>query len=267
MKPVTLTAKLFFVAFLTVLSASLPAQEKTASKTIKVLTFNIYHGATMKGDFNLDVLAGLIKKADPDLVAMQEVDFKTQRAKNYDLATELGWRTKMAPLFGKAMPYSGGEYGEAILSKWSFISSKNIALPATPGKEPRAALMITTVTGSGDTISFIGTHLSHENSENRILQIKKINEVFEKVNYPSLLAGDLNDIPGSDAINLLEKFWTPTYDKDNPAFTYPSDKPDRKIDYIMYRPADSWEIIDTKVIQDSIASDHCAYLVTLKLLK
>jgi len=61
--------------------------------SIRVLTYNILHGATMKGDFNLDKIAAVIKAADPDLVALQEVDFKTLRAKNYDLVTELVWRT------------------------------------------------------------------------------------------------------------------------------------------------------------------------------
>ncbi len=256
------------IFFLIVCNLSLSAQKEIQSKRIvRILTFNIYHGATMKGDFNLDVLANLIKEANPDLVAMQEVDFKTNRAKGYDLPTELGWRTKLAPLFGKAMPYSGGEYGEAVLSRWSFISSQNIALPYLTGKEPRAALMITTVTDFGDTISFVATHLDHEGKESRILQTNKINEELSKNRYPTILAGDLNDIPGSETINILEEHWTPTYNKENPTFTYPSTSPDRKIDYIMYRPRDKWRVLETKVIQDSIASDHYAYLVTLELLQ
>ncbi len=257
-----------FIVFFSIINLSLSAQQNAHNKrTVRILTFNILHGATTKGDFNLDVLANVIKEADPDLVAMQEVDYKTKRAKNYDLATELGWRTKMAPLFGRAMPFSGGEYGEAILSRWSFISSRNIALPYLPGKEPRAALLITTVIDSGDTISFIATHLDHEGSESRILQVNTINEELSKNRYPTILAGDLNDIPESETINTLEKLWTPSYNKENPAFTYPSTTPDRKIDYIMYSPAEKWKVINTKVICDSIASDHCAYLIELELLQ
>ena len=51
------------------------------------MTFNIYHGETMKGDFNLDVIAKVINDANPDFVALQEVDHKTNRAKKYDLVT------------------------------------------------------------------------------------------------------------------------------------------------------------------------------------
>jgi endonuclease/exonuclease/phosphatase family metal-dependent hydrolase len=56
---------------------------------VKVLSFNILHGATTKGDFDLDAIARVIIEADPDFVALQEVDYKTKRAKGYDLVTEL----------------------------------------------------------------------------------------------------------------------------------------------------------------------------------
>ena len=72
-----------------------------SSRIVRVLTFNIYHGETMKGDFDLDLIAGVIKSVNPDLVALQEVDFYTNRAKNMDLATALGLRTGLAPLLGK----------------------------------------------------------------------------------------------------------------------------------------------------------------------
>ena len=57
-----------------------------------------------------------------------------------------------------------------------------------------------------------------------------------------------------------------SYDKKNPKFTFPSGKSDRKIDYVMFYPKNRWKIIKTEVVQDSIASDHNAYLVTVKLL-
>ena len=238
-----------------------------SSRIVKVLSFNILHGATTNHDFNLDLIAQVIIDANPDFVALQEVDYKTNRAKKYDLVTELGWRSKMAPLFGRAMPYDDGEYGEGLLSKFSFLMTRNIALPYSSGNEPRAALEITSILPSGDTISFVGTHLDHLKVEtDRIKQVKEINRVFSNNKYPTILAGDLNDIPGSTAMNILEEYWTSSYDKENIEPTFPSNKPTKKIDYVMYYPEDKWKVLSTEVIQDSIASDHCAYLVTLELL-
>ena len=122
-----------------------------STKIVKVLSFNILHGRTTRGDFNLDVLANLIKEVNPDFVAMQEVDFKVNRSRKYDLVTELGWRTKMAPLFARAMNYDGGEYGEGVLSRFSFLKTRNVALPYISGEEPRTALEVVTILPSKDS--------------------------------------------------------------------------------------------------------------------
>jgi len=253
-----------YFLFLNVVSA----QTIDSNNIVKILTFNIYHGETMNHDFDLDKIAQVIIDADPDIVALQEVDYKTNRVKKYDLVTELGIRTKMIPLFGRAMYYDGGEYGEGILSKNTFLQTRNISLPYTEGNEPRSALEVTTVLSSGDTIAFVGTHLDHlPNEKDRISQVKQINKKVLSNKYPSILAGDLNAIPDSKPIDILEKYWTACYDKNREEFTFPSQKPTRKIDYVMYFPKNKWQVLKTKVICDKIASDHCAYFVTLRLVE
>jgi len=257
--------------FLSIIFTSLIVWSQSSldsSKIVKVLSFNILHGDTTKGDFDLDAIAKIIIDADPDFVALQEVDFKTNRALNYDLVTELGWRVKMAGIFGKAMDYNGGEYGEGVLSKYTFLQTRNVALPFTPGNEPRAALEIITLLPSGDTIAFVGTHLDHlKNEKDRVAQANKINQAFSSNKYPTILAGDLNAIPGSTPINILEEIWSSSYDRKKPKPTFPSDNPIKKIDYVMLYPKTKWKVLKTEVIQDSIASDHCAYLVTIELIE
>jgi endonuclease/exonuclease/phosphatase family metal-dependent hydrolase len=259
--------KLLCLIALLICSTMIGQTNAAHNPIVRVLTFNILHGATTKGDFNLDVLAKVIQGAKPDFVALQEVDFMTNRAKKYDLVTELGWRTKLVPLFGKAMSYDDGEYGEGILSKYSFINTRNVALPHSPQNEPRAALEVVTMLPSGDTIAFVGTHLDHlKDATDRIAQTKHVNTTFSQNRYPTILAGDLNDVPGSIPISILEEVWNASYDENNIAPTYPSDHPAKKIDYVMFLPKNRWKILETKVIQDTLASDHCAYLVTLELL-
>lgn len=255
------------IVIILITSSSLALAQDADSRIIKVLSFNILHGATTKGDFDLDAIAKVIIDSKPDFVALQEVDYMTNRARKYDLVTELGWRTKMSPIFARAMYYDGGEYGEGVLSTFSFIQTRNVALPYSEGNEPRSALEIITVLHSGDTIAFIGTHLDHLKDEtDRVNQVKKINETFINNKYPTILAGDLNAVPGSTPIDILEKMWTGSYNKENPEPTFPSDSPRKKIDYVMFYPNHKWKVLKTKVIQDTIASDHCAYLVTLELI-
>jgi len=228
------------------------------------MTFNIYHGETMKGDFDLDLIAGVIRQEDPDLVALQEVDFRTKRARNMDLVSELGTRTGLVALFGRAMPFDGGEYGEGILSKYSFLSSRNHALPAGEGKEPRAALEVRVVLPGGDTIAFVGTHFDHTGEVDRIIQATRVGEILEGIDLPVVVAGDLNARPGSRTMEILFSDLRPS--SGNMAPTIPSDGPRAKIDYILYGPPERWRVLESRVICDSIASDHCAQLSVLELL-
>lgn len=256
-----------FIAILFTFHISWTQISIDSTKIVKVLSFNILHGATTKGDFNLDAIAQVIIATNPDFVALQEVDFKTNRAKKYDLATELGWRSKMAPVFGKAMDYDDGEYGEGVLSKFTFLKTRNVALPFSFGNEPRAALEVISVIRSGDTIAFVGTHLDHlKNEKDRIAQVEKINVAFASNKYPTILAGDLNATPGSTPITILLEKWEASYDEKNPTPTFPSKNPIKKIDYVLFYPKNSWKVLETAVIKDTIASDHCAYLVTLLLI-
>jgi len=233
---------------------------------ISVLTYNIYHGADANGNSNLDAVAGIINSLGPDLVALQEVDNKTTRAKGLDLTAELSQRTAMEGIFGKAMDYAGGGYGEAVLTHHPIIYTRNNPLPHTPEAEPRAALEIQIELPNKQRIVFVGTHLDHQRDQNnRLQQAGRIKELYQDCDFPIILAGDLNAPPGSDPINLLGEQWSYAAEGD-PQPTIPSVKPRRKIDYIMYKPRDRWKVIEVRVIDEKVASDHCPVFAVLELL-
>ena len=256
--------------FICCLSISLSAMAQTkvdSSRIVRVLSFNIYHGETVNAEkqFDLDLLAKTINDVNPDLVALQEVDFKTERARNYDLVTELGQRTKMQAVFGKAMSHDGGEYGEGALSKYSFLSTRNNPLVAGGGKEPRTAIEVNVEIKSGDVIRFVGTHLDHtEENIDRINQAKQLNELFTKDDTPTILVGDLNSGPESEAMKILFKEWTPSFPDFE--YTYPAHEPQAKIDYVLFRPAHKWRVLDKKVICNDKVTDHCVVLSVLELI-
>ncbi len=241
--------------------------EEKKYDTITVMTYNIHHGVNNNGEFDLDAIAKVILNENPDFVALQEVDSVIKRSNSLDLSKVLAQKTKMNYVFGKATQIDNGLYGVTILSKHKIISSKNIPLPHQTNEEPRTALTITSALPFGDTISFISTHLDYRaKNHSRIEQIKKINKVFTSNKYPTILAGDLNDIPGSQTINEAEKKWTATYNTANPQATFPSLKPEKKIDYILSLPTNKWKKISSKAVQDSIASDHRPYVATIELI-
>ena len=256
---------LSFLFVTLLLGSQLSAQAPDSSRIVRVLTYNILHGKTLKGDFDLDLIASVISKEKPDLVALQEVDYKTNRSKKYDLVTELGIRTGLSPLFARAMYYDDGEYGEGILSKYTFLTTTNHPLPYTEGKEPRAAAEVNVVIKSGDTIRFVGTHLDHESDgHNRFIQAEEVNRVLKRDDVPTILVGDLNETPENRAMQLLFKDWERSF-ADN-VFTFPSDEPIKKIDYVLFRPAHRWRVLEKRVIDERVASDHRPVLVVLELL-
>lgn len=233
---------------------------------VSVLTYNIYHGEDANGDSNLDAVARIINSLEPDLVALQEVDNRTTRAKGLDLTAELSKRTGMKGAFGKAMDYAGGQYGEAILLRYPAVEIKNNPLPHTPEAEPRTALEARVELPAGQTVVFVGTHLDHlRDPKNRMMQASRIRELYADYGLPIILAGDLNAVPDSDPIGLLLTEWSYAAQGD-PRPTAPSVAPKRKIDYIMFRPKDRWRVVEVRVIDEKVASDHCPVFAVLELL-
>jgi endonuclease/exonuclease/phosphatase family metal-dependent hydrolase len=110
--------------------------------TLRVLSYNIHHGEAMDKKFDYQRLAKVINDLSPDIVALQEVDVGTERASGVDQATLLGKLCKMHHAFGQAMPYQGGQYGEAILSRFSIETVLVHPLPYQFEQEPRAALEV-----------------------------------------------------------------------------------------------------------------------------
>src|SRR5690606_20872724 len=112
--------------------------------------------------------------------------------------------TGMHYYFTKAMDYQGGEYGDAVLSKFPIIDSKRYELPVTASSfEPRSLALIT-VEKDGKQFHFGSTHLDHTGDDaNRNLQANKIVEIVKTLTKPVILAGDWNARPESEAINIL----------------------------------------------------------------
>jgi len=231
-----------------------------------VLTYNIHHGQGEDKKIDLPRLARVIADADADIVALQEVDFKTRRVGGVDQAAELGRLTRMHAVFGKAMDYSGGRYGEAVLSRWRILEHKAHQLGHDPRSEPRAALAVRVRPAArGPVLLFVGTHLDHVRDERlRLRQARKLNELFvDNTGGPVILAGDLNASPSSRTIKALLEHWRPV-GGESPKPTYPSKDPKQKLDYILVRPGDRWRVVEVRVIDEKIASDHRPLLAVLE---
>lgn len=232
---------------------------------VHVLSYNIHHGEGTDGLFDLERQAAVILDSGADLVALQEVDAGTTRSSGVHQAEELARLTGMYVSFGEAIPFAGGSYGDAVLSRWPILKAEHIALPAAPNHEARIAVSVEVQVPGGPRIRFVGTHLDHtKNPADRIQQAQALNEVLLPATLPTLLVGDLNAQPlSSPMVTLMEAGWQMADESLAP--TFPSDQPERKIDWILQAPGFRTNLSKPKVLMEPIASDHCPYQATWSL--
>ncbi len=235
---------------------------------LRVMTYNIHIGQGMDDRFDLPRIARVINDATPDIVALQEVDRFAQRSGRIDQAGELARLTGMHVVHadtGALKPRDAqGEYGVAILSRHPIEDVRREPLPHDASRELRAALGgIVQIKGIGPVL-IISTHLQHNSAEDRLAQANRINELFSAWKGPAILAGDLNAVPDSQPLQALGQHWTDAAGPQSP-MTCPADRPNARIDYILYRPAGSWRVIECTVVDELVASDHRPVVAELKL--
>lgn len=231
----------------------------------KVMSYNLRFGELA----SMEEFAEFIKTHDPDIVALQEVDNRTFRERapqqnDIDFATELGYHTGMIPAYGKTIPYRGGYYGIGILSKYPLAKVERIYLPKTEnGKEQRAVLVAEVEYKEGEYITFASTHLDYTNTEERQVQVQKLNEVLMDSPYPVIVAGDFNARP--DAVEIQEGMaeWKLVSSLDP---TVPADKPRNTIDYIFCFPENKWRKVENETYRVDL-SDHLPISATVELKK
>lgn len=235
--------------------------------TLRVLSYNIHHGEGIDGKLDLERIAKIISSVKPDLVALQEVDQKTSRTNEVDQPAELAKLTKMKVVFGPNIEFGGGKYGNAVLSRFPVKQSKNHALPNFADGEQRGVLEVAlTLPDSDQTLKLFATHFDHRRDDReRIASARKVNELIQgNPSQSAILAGDLNDTIGSEALKILDRQWTRPNPEEMP--TIPVTKPARQIDFILTRPANRWKVVEAKVLDEAVASDHRAILAVLQLL-
>jgi endonuclease/exonuclease/phosphatase family metal-dependent hydrolase len=232
------------------------------SEALAVLSYNIRHGRGTDGVLDLERIAGVVLASGAELVALQEVDERTERTGGVDQAAELGRLTGMHHAFAPFMGFQGGRYGLAVLSAHPILSHRVIDLP--PGKhEPRVALLVEVELPGWERLAFVSLHLDWlADDAERFAQAGALVEALDDQSRV-LLAGDFNDVPGSRTIRAFEGAgFVAAEAGGGDGSTFPAGAPDRRIDWIMHRPASAARS-ESVVLEEPVASDHRPVLARL----
>lgn len=253
MKSIKIT---LFLAVLALIGNSAAAQkvrvlpDSGGHKVFSLMTYNIRHGKGMDNKVDLARIANEIVLVAPDVVTLQEVDYKTSRSGGEDTPAKIAALTNMVytPNFGKAIDMGGGEYGNAVLSRQTPITKAVIPLE---GKEEQRCILVLEFPDY-----YVATcHLSLD-AESRLNSCYRICElvreilsdkfrqdgckVFSGKDKPFYLTGDFNATPESTEIFVMTKsfFWL-SKASGKGGYTFPSDKPNRILDYIFLYKSNS----------------------------
>lgn len=239
--------------------------KQTATQQLRILCYNIHHGEGVDKQLDLKRIAKLIKKTDADIVALQEVDFKTSRTDRVDQAQVLANLTQMKFVFGPNIEFGGGKYGNAILSKHPIASSTNRKLPNLNNGEQRGLLGAIIQPKGIPPIHFYSTHFDHRQDDSeRVASAEFVNREIEPADaHLTLMAGDFNATIGSRPLKILEQKWVRSNGTELP--TVPVVNPKRQIDFIMMPIGQKLTCLKTQVLPEAIASDHRAVLAVFAI--
>ncbi len=245
--------------------------------TIKILSYNIAKCfITKRFRFvgpekvraRLEKIARVIREEEPDLVFISEaivecapcpvnqVEYLAQATGMHSFA--------FGENYNLGLPFYRIVGGNAILSRFPM---KVVANPSLVGRKPffitrnNRRVLWAEFEIQGERILLASIHNDSFQIENNHKQLQQILGFLGE--RKAILAGDFNSRPEQAPIQWLkgqEKF-SGNFRGD---FTFSSEDPDKKIDYI-FAP-NSWELIETRVISNH-ASDHFPLVATFSLKK
>lgn len=216
------------------------------------------------GNKNMESLAADIKKYNPDLLVIREIDVNTTRSGPADLPKILSTLIEMPHyVFANSLNYQGGEYGTAVFSKFPINTSSTTMLP-TSHVEKGPLGIIDVQINDDERLIFAGTHLGAADwrKETQLpVLVDKINNYSED---PLILAGNFNAEPiTGDSYQYLAPLFS--FPCTNCPPNFPANNPKTHSDYIMFRPADKFEFVSYEVGNSSVSS-HLPVILKLRLL-
>ena len=226
---------------------------------MKIMTFNTEHCRNyVTGKIDFDAVAKVIIDCDADIVGLNEMR-GLGRSEEFDAQVEiLAKLTGMKYFcFGKAIDLPEGPYGNGFLSRIPVLNSKTVMIPdPNPRKydgyyETRSVIVAELEGGFSVLVTHVG--LNPDEAKNAISTLCD-NMASERC----VVMGDFNMTPDDKLLApIFERMTDTAKGFCDEKFSFPSDAPDIKIDYIFVSR-------DAKVLSADIpsivVSDHRPYV-------
>lgn len=244
------------------------------SEQLRVMTYNVHSCVGVDGKLAAERIARVIARANPDVVALQELDAGRARTGGEDQAERIAHYLEMQYHFYPHIHIENEKYGDAILTHLPMRIIKTGPLPGhlPRGKlEPRGALWVA-IDLHGTEVNIVNTHLGLTSRE-RMAQIEALlgDEWLGRLNgdQPVILCGDFNSVPSSKGYRLLRSRFLDAQaqlKEHRPACTFYSRLPSFRIDHVFIGPG----ILVTGITVPrselaKVASDHLPLIADLAI--
>ena len=231
------------------------------------MTYNVHSCVGTDGKLDAQRIADVIARAEPDVVALQELDVCQSRSGGVNQPAWLAQQLNMQVHFTAARACDDGHYGNAILSRYPFHVLSEGGLSRRRGEE-RAVQWLRLSIG-GQAVSVMNTHLSIHFRE-RLMQIEQLlgAEWLDNrdLDVPLIVCGDLNSSQFSPVYRRLRRDLVDVQrvQGERARSTWPSRLPLFRIDHVFASP--SLRVSRCEVRRDAlsrVASDHLPLLAEL----
>ena len=232
---------------------------------MKVVSYNIQHCASHMNGKRIDyeLFCDTIKGFDADVVGLNEVYGKGERPGVDGQAEILSMGCDLKhSFFAPAILWRGNNpYGNALLSKTPILQAENIPVPDPAerpvGKGYETRCLLKAKLKNGLTVLVIHFGLNPDEQENAVRTVLAHLE-HEKC----VLMGDFNVCPDDSVLAPIRERMVDTAQLSKDALlTFPSDAPDRKIDYIFVSPDLKAKRVE---VPACTSSDHRPYVVEIE---
>lgn len=240
---------------------------------LRVMTYNVHRCVGRGGRDSTEDIMRVCWEAQPDLVALQELDApETDEAEGAHHARDLARGLGMTLLFCRTFRRGVGYYGHALLSRSPLELVQVTTFPiVSPVAEPRGAIWARAQI-EGRTLEVVSTHLGVTRRDRREQARELFGEAWlgsPKMGPLRVVCGDLNAVPNA---STYRRFASRMSDAQRaiagrrPAPTFPSVLPFLRLDHVFVSPR--VRVRSATVPHDARArraSDHLPLIVDLEL--
>lgn len=250
-----------------------PPDAPAQGLSLRVMTYNVHRCIGRDGKIDVERIARVIAAAQPDVIALQDLDDRRLRVGGIDQGHLLARYLEMKFNFRSSLFVEDECYGDAILTHLPLRLVKAAALPGLADKpqlQPRGALWVAIDVGDLE-MQLITTRLGLNRFERRAQLAALLGSDWlgsVAAHEPVILCGDFNAPPSSAGYRQLTASLqdAQTVNKNHrPLNTYPSSLPTFRVDHIFVSPdlaVANIEVPTTEFVRS--ASDHLPLLAEIR---